>query len=200
MLKSLCTAALLGVLPLSAMAAAEIGKPAPDFSLTDIAGKSQALSAYRGKPVVLEWTNPGCPFVQKHYDSGNMQKLQTSAVKDGAVWITVNSGAEGKQGSMTPEEAQKITKEQRFAGTSYLLDADGTLGNSYGAKTTPHMFVIDKEGTLVYAGAIDSTPGVKQDEIKGAKNYVAAALAELKAGKPVSVASTQAYGCSVKYK
>ena len=180
-------------------AAQKTGEVAQDFKLTDMRGKTVQLSQFRGQPVVLEWHNPGCPFVQKHYDSGNMQRAQSAAKKAGAVWLTINSGAPGKQGHMTGPKAQKLSATQKHAASHYLLDARGVVGKAYGAKTTPHMYLIDKTGRLVYQGGIDDKPTANPADIKGARNHVTAAVAELAAGKPVSVAGSRPYGCSVKY-
>lgn len=175
------------------------GQPAQDFALTDMYGKTVKLSDYRGKTVVLEWNNPGCPFVQKHYRSGNMQKTQAAARADGAVWLTINSGAPGKQGYMTGSEAQNFVKTTNADPSDYLLDPKGVVGRSYDARTTPHMYIIDAAGTLVYQGGIDDKPTADVADIKTARNHVLAALGEMKAGKAVSVAETRPYGCSVKY-
>lgn len=175
------------------------GQAAGNFALTDMAGKTVKLSDYRGKTVVLEWNNPGCPFVQKHYNSGNMQKTQAAAKADGVVWLTINSGAPGKQGHMSPAEAQAFVAKAKAQPTDYLLDPKGVVGKGYDAKTTPHMYIVDAKGTLVYQGGIDDKPTADAADIAGARNHVLAALAEMKAGKPVSVAETRPYGCSVKY-
>ncbi|QNM82627.1 thioredoxin family protein [Sphingomonas sabuli] len=180
-------------------AANVIGKPAPNFTLPSIDGKQVSLSDYRGKTVVLEWTNPECPFVRKHYGSGNMQKTQATAIKDGAVWLSINSGAPGNQGHMTAAEAKGVVAKSGARPTAYLLDPSGKVGHAYDAKTTPHMYIINKSGTLVYAGGIDDKPSADQADIKTARNHVLAALAEIKAGKKVSVATARPYGCSVKY-
>ena len=176
-----------------------IGKAAPDFRVNDANGRPVSLADYRGKTVVLEWNNPDCPTVQAHYDSGNMQKTQAVAADDGVVWLTVNSSAEGKQGYMTPAEAKAFAASQASRRTAYLLDPKGELGRRYGATATPHMYVINAAGTLVYRGGIDDQPTTDKDEIAGARNLVLAALGDLKAGKPVSVPVSQPYGCSVKY-
>lgn len=201
MIKTLFLSAMavmaLSVAP--ALAAPEIGKPAPDFTGTDTKGVTHKLSDFKGKNVVLEWTNPGCPFVVKHYDSKNMQKLQEKYTAQDVVWLSINSSAIGKEGNMTPEESNQYITEKGAKATTRIIDADGTIGKLYDAKTTPHMFVIDKEGTLVYMGAIDSDSSFKPESIPGATNYVAAALDSLAAGKPVEVASTKPYGCGVKY-
>jgi len=175
------------------------GAPAGNFRLTDMTGKTVSLDQFRGRPVVLEWTNSGCPFVQKHYDSGNMQRTQAAAKASGAAWLTINSGAPGKQGHMTGLEARAYVAKTKAQPTAYLLDPAGKVGRGYAAKTTPHMYVIDAEGVLRYQGGIDDKPTADKADITGARNHVTAALGELKAGKPVSVAETRPYGCSVKY-
>jgi peroxiredoxin len=183
----------------SAHAAAVVGQPAPDFTLGDAKGARHALSSYKGKLVVLEWVNYDCPFVKKHYDSGNMQELQRAYSARGVVWLSINSSAPGKQGNFAPAAIQSMFAERKAASTAYLIDSDGTVGRAYGAKTTPHMFVIDAAGTLVYAGGIDDKPSTDQADVAGAKNYVRAALDETLAGKPVSTPTSTPYGCSVKY-
>ena len=182
-----------------AIAAVVIGGAAPDFSLQDANGKTQTLSQYKGKTVVLEWNNPGCPFVQKHYSSGNIPQQQAVATRDGVVWLTINSGAAGKQGHLDTQGAQAFIAQYHAAPSAYLFDADGKVGRLYGAKTTPHMYVIDGGGTLRYMGGIDSIASTDKDDLAKATQYVPQALAELKAGKPVSVATSQPYGCGVKY-
>jgi len=179
--------------------AAEVGRPAPDFTLTDIAGKTHTLADYRGKTVVLEWVNQECPFVVKHYASGNLPATQRAATADGVVWLTINSGRPGAQGDFEPARVEKWAKEHSAAYTAYFRDQDGKVGRLYGAKTTPHMYVIAADGTLVYNGAIDSIRSASQADVAKAENYVTSALAALKAGTPVKTASTQAYGCTVKY-
>jgi hypothetical protein len=176
-----------------------VGKAAPDFRAADVDGRLVGLADFRGKTVVLEWSNPDCPTVKKHYDSGNMQKTQAAAAAQGAVWLTINSSAEGNQGHMTPAEAKAFTAGQPSRRTAYLLDPKGEVGRAYGAKATPHLYVIDPAGTLVYNGGIDDKPTQDKADIAGARNHVLAALAELKAGKPVSVPTSRAYGCNVKY-
>jgi peroxiredoxin len=178
---------------------AVIGEKAPDFRATDSNGKTQNLASYKGKIVVLEWLNRQCPFVRKHYDSGNMQKLQKEYTGKGVIWFSVISSAPGKQGYCTPEEANSFFREKGAAATAVLLDTQGTVGKLYGAKTTPHMFIIDAAGVLVYDGAIDDTPSTNIADIATAKNYVQSALDEILAGKQVTVATSQPYGCSVKY-
>lgn len=184
---------------LMAMAAPKAGDVAPDFTATDSNGKAHKLSDYKGKFVVLEWTNSGCPFTRKHYLSGNMQNLQKQWTAKGVVWLTVLSSAPGKEGYMTAEQENSYLKDKNAAPTAALMDPAGNLGHLYGAKATPHMFVIDPKGKIVYNGAIDDHPSSDQGDIPGAKNYVSTALGEAMSGKAVTTASTEAYGCSVKY-
>jgi hypothetical protein len=193
--------AILAVLAAPAVQAADavIGERAPDFTAADSNGKNHTLSSYKGKIVVLEWLNHQCPFVKKHYGSGHMQELQKTYTGKGVIWLSVISSAPGKQGYLTPEEANSVTKEKGAAPTAVLLDPLGAVGKLYGAKTTPHMFIINADGVLVYNGAIDDTPSTDLADIATAKNYVQSALDELLAGKPVSEATSQPYGCSVKY-
>ncbi|MFV3073320.1 thioredoxin family protein [Niveispirillum fermenti] len=176
-----------------------IGQPAPAFTVTNVDGASVNLADYKGKLVVLEWTNHGCPFVRKHYDSGNMQALQKEATDQDIVWLAVISSAPGEQGHLSPADAKARMQEERWAASTILLDPEGTMGRAYDAKTTPHMYIIGTDGTLLYNGAIDDKPTAKQEDIKGARNHVREALAEIRAGKPVSMASTKPYGCNVKY-
>lgn len=178
---------------------APVGSAAPDFALSSLEGKPVKLSDYQGKYVVLEWVNPGCPFVQKHYDSGNMPQLQQEATSQGVVWLTVDSTKPSSEGSQSGQQLAKWLQSKGAAPSVAMLDADGKVGKLYAAKTTPHMFIIDPKGTLIYAGAIDSIRSTEQADIKKATNYVKVALAEARAGKPVSAPSTQAYGCSIKY-
>jgi hypothetical protein len=185
--------------PALAFADAELGKTAPDFAATDIEGHAQGVARYQGKIVVLEWNNPGCPFVHKHYDSKNMQALQADAAKKGVVWLTINSSATGKQGAMEIGEAQKYVKEQGAVPTSYILDSKGVIGHLYGASATPHMFVIDAAGNVAYMGAIDDNNSANAADALTAHNYVKAAYDALLAGKTPETTSTSAYGCSVKY-
>ncbi len=180
-------------------AAPVVGEPAPNFTAIDTNGVEHSLSDFKGKNVVLEWSNHECPFVVKHYEPGNMQKLQKEATENGTVWITIVSSAKGKQGAVNAAEANKIMEEVGAMSTARILDPSGEIGKLYKAKTTPHMFVINKEGILAYAGAIDSDSSMSQESIKGATNYVMDALAALDAGEEVKVASTKPYGCSVKY-
>lgn len=203
MLKYGFIAALMGLLVTAclpdAKATVEIGEPAPAFTATDTNGKTHSLSDFPGKIVVLEWNNPDCPYVKKHYDSGNMQKLQNKYTGEDVVWLTINSGAAGKQGNMNAEQANAYIAESGAKQTAYLLDPMGEIGTLYGAKTTPHMYVINAEGTLVYNGAIDSDDTTKAEAIPAATNYVAAAIDALKAGQAVEVATSKPYGCGVKY-
>lgn len=192
------TALSLAAVP--AIADVAVGQPAPDFSATDSQGRAQTLSQYKGKTVVLEWNNPGCPFVQKHYSSGNLPKQQADAVKDGVVWLTINSGAAGKQGHLDAKGAQEFLAQYHATPSAYLFDGDGKIGHAYGAKTTPHLYVIDDSGTLRYMGGIDSIASADKDDLAKATQYVPQVLAELKAGKTVSVPTSEPYGCSVKYK
>ena len=189
---------VLCLAPLSAFAAS-VSEPAPAFTLTDTHGQSHSLADFRGKTVVLEWTNAECPFVKKHYDSGNMQKQQADAVAAGVVWLTINSGAPGKQGHVSGEQANAIQSNWKAANTAYLIDADGTVGRAYDAKTTPHMYVIDKDGVLRYNGAIDSIASADKGDLANAVQYVPAALAAVADGKAPDPALTRPYGCSVKY-
>ncbi|MBI1326333.1 MAG: redoxin domain-containing protein [Alphaproteobacteria bacterium] len=182
-----------------AFATPEVGKPAPDFKALDIEGHEIALSALQGKTIVLEWTNHGCPFVKKHYESGNMQALQKEATDNGVIWVSIVSSAEGKEGHIDAAKAKALKEEQGANFTHKILDASGELGRKYDAKTTPHMFVIDQDGVLVYAGAIDDNKSAQQDVIPTSKNYVREALNALKEGKKPETASTEPYGCSVKY-
>lgn len=174
------------------------GQKATDFKLTDADGKTVQLSDFKGKTVVLEWNNPGCPFVQRHYQ-GNMQKTQAAAKAGGVVWLTINSGAPGKQGHVDGAGAKKWVGDQKAVPAHYLLDPRGIVGKGYAAKTTPHMYIIDEQGVLRYQGGIDDKPAARVEEMGSARNHVTAALGEMKAGKPVSVATSQPYGCSVKY-
>jgi len=199
MKKALAGLSIIVIMALVALAAPKPGDEAPAFSATDSNGQSHNLTDYKGKYVVLEWTNSGCPFTVKHYASGNMQKLQKEWTSRGVVWLTVLSSAAGKQGYKTAAEENAYVKEMNASPTAVLMDPNGKLGHMYGAKTTPHMFVIDPSGKVIYAGAIDDRPTTDRDDIAGAKNYVNAALTEALSGKPVMTATTQPYGCSVKY-
>ena len=184
---------------LCALAAPKPGEQAPAFTATDSNGKTHQLSQYRGKFVVLEWTNSGCPFTRKHYATGNMQKLQREWTAKGVIWLTVLSSAPGQQGYKTAGEENDYLKQVSAAPTAVLMDPSGTVGHLYGAKTTPQIIVIDPAGKIVYDGAMDDKPTTDMDDVPHAKNYVEAALTEATSGKPVTTPSTQPYGCSVKY-
>lgn len=191
--------AAVGLLGAGAQAAPSIGEPAPAFTETAADGTQKSLSDYAGKIVVLEWTNHDCPFVRKHYDTGNMQALQERARGDDIVWLTVISSAPGEQGHVDGAQAEQIAAEAEASPSAILLDPDGTMGRAYDAKTTPHMYVIDRDGRLVFMGGIDDRPTTKKADVKGANNHVAAALEDLAADRPVKISSTRPYGCSIKY-
>jgi peroxiredoxin len=203
MMKILKILAIIALMAASATAfaknKAEIGKMAPNFTLTDSKGETHNLSDFKGKYIVLEWINFDCPFVVKHYDSKNMQKLQKKMTGKDVVWLTICSSADGKQGHFGNDEINKRIKELGGNMTAYLVDESGEVGRMYGAKTTPHMYIINPDMNLIYQGAIDDKPSTNQADIKGAKNYVEAALMEAWDGKEVSESSTKPYGCSVKY-
>jgi peroxiredoxin len=189
------------LLPVASHAqAAKVSAPAPGFTATDSHGQSHSLDQYHGKFVVLEWHNQGCPFTRKHYESGNMQNLQKEWTGKGVVWFTVISSAPGEQGYVTPGQENNYLSKMHAAPTAALLDPDGKLGRLFNAKTTPDMYIIDPQGTLIYSGAIDNRPTPDVDDIKGADNYVSDALAAAMSGKPVASPYTRAYGCSVKYR
>lgn len=192
-LTALCTGGLF------AAGTPKVGAPAPGFTLTDSNGKTHSLGDFKGKYVVLEWFNPGCPFVVKHYKSENMQKLQKEFTGKEVVWLTIDSSASGKQGSLSPAEANKQMSDWKMHPTALLLDGDGKVGHEYGATNTPHMYVINPKGGLIYTGAIDDKPTANPDDIAGANNYVKAALEESMAGKTVATPTSKAYGCSIKY-
>lgn len=187
----------LSTLPL--LAQVNTSSPAPDFTLTDTNGAEHRLSDFKGKYIVLEWLNPDCPFVVKHYGGGNMQQLQKNYTEKGVIWLSINSSAPGKQGHYAPSELNDWAKRSNVAATAILLDGSGQVGQLYGAKTTPHMFIINPEGVLIYQGAIDSINSADPAVISNAQNYVRSALDEAMSGKPVTVPATKAYGCSVKY-
>ena len=200
MIRSCFAAVAAAVFAVGVQAAAVVGEAAPAFTLTDIKGASHSLSDFKGKTVVLEWVNPECPFVVKHYEkSGNIPALQKSATADGVVWLSINSAAAGKQGDYDAAKVAAWSEKTKAAPTAYLRDSDGKVGKAYGAKTTPQIYVINAEGTLVYNGAIDSIRSADAADIAKAENFATAALAAVKAGKPVEKATTQPYGCSVKY-
>ena len=180
-------------------AQAVVGQPAPAFQATDVNGKPVQLSDFAGKHVVLEWFNPGCPFVQKHYNSGNMPATQKAALSKGVVWISINSDARGPGDKKATSAFTSWLKTKGASPTAVVLDGTGTIGKAYGARATPHMFVINPQGRLVYAGAIDSKPSTNPEDIKTATNYVGQALNESMAGKAVSKPRSQAYGCSIHY-
>jgi len=185
---------------LAAHAAPAVGQPAPDFTLTDVNGQKHSLSEYKGKTVVLEWVNPECPFVQKHYQgSGNLPATQKAAVADGAVWLQINSGHDGAQGDYDAKDVKAWQTQNGVAATAYLRDQDGKVGKAYDARHTPTLYVVKPDGTLAYAGGIDDINSTDASDIPKATNYVKAALSDLKAGRPVAKATTKAYGCSVKY-
>jgi peroxiredoxin len=198
-LAALTVAAAFAVAP--AMAEVTIGQPAPDHTFKDINGVEHSIAGFKGKTIVLEWTNPGCPFVQKFYKGGDMQKFQAETLVDtDVVWIAVNSSADGKEGSFaTDEEAKKAVEAAGFKGTAYVRDPSGAFGKLYGAKTTPHMFVIDTKGNVAYAGAYDSIKSADGADIAKAENYVDSALNALAAGEMPETTSTEPYGCGVKY-
>ncbi len=201
-MKSLLSLALgvaLSIAAPLATAAATVGQAAPAFTLTDSNGTAHSLSDFAGKTVVLEWFNHECPFVKKHYGAGNMQRQQDAAETKGVVWLLVNSSAPGKQGHVDGAKGNAILAEWKSTPAALLLDHDGKVGNAYGAKTTPHMFVIDGAGIVRYNGAIDSTPSADASDIPSSTQFVEAALGDLAANRPVARGTTQPYGCSVKY-
>lgn len=198
-MKSFLTALSLLAVTGSALAAAVVGQPAPVFSAADTAGKTVSLAAFKGRHVVLEWVNPGCPFVRKHYDSDNMQATQKAATANGVVWLAVNSTSSQHGDYLAPTQMAAWMRGHAAAASATLMDEDGSVGRAYGARTTPHMYVIDPQGRLVYAGAIDSKPSANPADIASATNHVNAALADLLAGRPVATPATRPYGCSVKY-
>ncbi len=200
-LGALTTGVAAGVLtrPRASWAAAKVGEPAPAFTATATAGSPVSLADYRGKLVILEWTNHECPYVRKHYETGNMQALQKEATGQGVVWLTIISSAPGSQGYVTPAEADELTATRKAVPTAVLLDPKGGVGHLYGATNTPHMYLVDKAGLLVYAGAIDDKPTTRRADVQGANNYVRAALESVAAGQPVKTPVTRAYGCTVKY-
>jgi peroxiredoxin len=190
---SLSTGAVL------AQSAAKVGAPAPAFQAVDVEGKTRNLQEFAGKTVILEWTNHDCPYVRKHYNSATMQTLQKDMAREGIVWLSVISSPVGEQGHVSAAQAKELTVKRDAAPAGILLDPDSKVARAYGAQTTPHMYIIDPKGTLAYMGAIDDRPTAAASSLEGAKSYVRQAIAELKAGKPVSEASTKAYGCVVKY-
>ena len=199
-MKALLEAMLLGLALASGSAfAASVGQAAPSFSATDSSGKAVSLADFKGRTVVLEWVNPECPYVRKHYDSANMQATQKAATATGVVWLSVNSTHPGHVDFKQPAEMAAWTKSQAAAPTSTLMDGDGKIGRAYAARTTPHMYIVDAKGTLVYAGGIDDKASANPADVKSAKNLVNAALGDVLGGKAVAQPVTRAYGCSVKY-
>jgi glutathione peroxidase-family protein len=198
-MKSILLTTIVSAFALVAATAAEIGQAAPAFDAKDLNGKTVTLGDLQGKVVVFEWVNFGCPFVKKHYGSGNMQKLQADYTAKGAVWITVNSTAKGKEGYQEAAKMAEIAKENGDKSTHFILDPDGKIGKAFGAKVTPHMFIVNKEGKLAYDGAIDSMATAKQDDVAAADKLFANALDAVLAGKEVVNAKNQPYGCGVKY-
>jgi len=185
--------------PQAAIAAAPAGKSAPSFTLKDTMGRTRSLSQFKGRYVVMEWLNHDCPFVKAQYAGGNMQKLQRAARSKGAVWLSIASSASGKQGHYNGSQANALTRSKKAMPSAVLLDASGKVGRLYGAKTSPHMFVINPQGKVIYNGALDNNPTTDQASVPGATNYVMAALTQAKKGQKVSLAATQPYGCSIKY-
>ncbi|HSQ11309.1 MAG TPA: thioredoxin family protein [Burkholderiaceae bacterium] len=183
----------------SAVAAVTAGQPAPAFKGTDVSGKPVTLADFKGKYVVLEWNNPNCPFVMKHYDSGNMQALQKRYGADNVAWISVNSTSDSHSDYMSPERLAAWFKQQNAAPAAVLMDTKGEIGRAYGAKVTPHMYIVDPKGTVIYAGAIDDKRSANPADVKSATNYVTAAMTDARSGKPVATASSSAYGCTIKY-
>ncbi len=205
---SRCTSALLAatciavpaLLAGQAHAMAAVGQPAPAFTLQDTSGKTRSLAEFKGKTVVLEWVNPGCPFVRKHYDSANMPGLQQEFTAKNVVWLAVNSTEKAASDYLAPQQLAGWMRDKSSAATATLMDEDGTVGKAYGARTTPHMYIVNPQGTLVYAGGIDSIASARASDIKTATNYVRQGLNEALGGKPISAATTQPYGCTIKYK
>jgi len=198
-MKSLLFAAALALTAGPALAAATVGQAAPNFTAVDASGKTVTLADFKGRHVVLEWVNPGCPYVRRHYDSANMQGTQKEATSKGVVWLAVNSTSQDSGDYLAPAAMAQWMQTQKAVATVTLMDADGQVGRAYGARTTPHMYIVNPAGTLVYAGAIDDQPRASLADTPKANNHVKVALAESLAGKAVSTPSTRAYGCSVKY-
>lgn len=196
----LVSALILSAALFSGAHAATVGQSAPDFTLKDLNGKTVRLSDYRGRHVVLEWNNPGCPFVVKHYRSGNMQTLQKEAAAKSVVWLAINSTEPAHGDYLSPAQLARWMGEQQAAPTATLMDEDGRVGQAYAARVTPHMYIVDPQGKLTYAGGIDSIPSARMEDIRTATNYVRTGLAEALAGKSLSRATSQAYGCSIKYR
>lgn len=193
------SSALPALTPRLAQAAASVGQPAPDFTLTDTAGKPVKLSQFKGKPVVLEWNNPGCPFVRKHYN-GNLQALQKDFTQRGVVWLAINSTRDDSPDHLSPPQLARWMTDKGASPSATLIDEDGKVGHAYGARVTPHMYIVNAQGLLVYAGGIDSIPSARVADIEKATNYVRQGLGELLAGQALSQATTLPYGCSIKFK
>ena len=193
-------ATMLGLSATAVRAAPSVGQPAPAFSLTDTAGKTVQLADFRGRHVVLEWVNPGCPYVRKHYSSANMQGTQKDVTAQGVVWLAINSTENASIDYLAPAQMGRWMQSQQATATHTLMDEDGTVGKAYGARTTPHMYIVDPAGKLIYAGGIDSVPSSRVDDIKTAVNYVKQGVREALAGQPIRAATTRPYGCSIKYK
>lgn len=200
--RTLVTTVAMAALGLAANthAAPSVGQQAPDFTLTDTAGKTVRLSDFKGKMVVLEWFNPGCPYVRKHYNSANMQGTQKETTAKGVVWLAINSTESGSYDYIAPPQLARWVTEQKAAPTQTLMDEDGVVGKAYGARTTPHMYIVSPQGTLIYAGGIDSIASSRPDDVKTAVNYVKQGVREALAGQALSNATTRPYGCSIKYK
>lgn len=194
-----CAGLVLATGAAFAQSAAKVGAPAPAFQAVDADGKTRSLSEFAGKTVILEWTNHDCPYVRKHYNSATMQTLQKDMARDGIVWLSVISSPVGEQGHVDPATAKELSVKRDAAPAAILLDPNSKVARAYGATTTPHMYIVDPKGTLAYMGAIDDKPSASAASLTGAKSYVRQAVAELKAGRPVSEAATRAYGCAVKY-
>ncbi len=197
--RTLLAVALAAATAAPALAAPQIGQPAPAFTAVDANGRTRSLAEFRGKTVVLEWTNQDCPYVKKHYESGNMQALQRRLTGEGVVWLTLTSSAPGKQGHVDAATANRLTRERNAAPSAFLLDPQGAVGRAYDARTTPHMYVVDPKGRLAYMGAIDDKPTSAKADVAGARNYVLAAVADVRAGRAVAQPVNRPYGCSVKY-
>ncbi len=199
--RSLFALALLGPIVLATCGAhaATLGQPAPDFQLKDTSGKTVRLADFKGRHVVLEWNNPGCPFVRKHYNAANMQALQKEAAAQGVVWLAINSTETGSGDYLAPAQLARWMREQQAAPAATLMDEDGAVGKAYGARVTPHMYIIDPQGRLIYAGGIDSIASSRAADIKIATNYIRQGLGEALAGKPLSAPASPPYGCSIKY-
>lgn len=200
MLKRLYASLCLGAALLAGAQAATVGQTAPEFTLKDVNGKTVRLSDYRGRHVVLEWNNPGCPFVRKHYDSGNMQALQKEAAASNVVWLAINSTEPSHGDYLSPARLGRWMSEQKASPAATLMDEDGSAGRAYAARVTPHMYIVDPQGKLVYAGGIDSIPSARAEDIRSATNYVRNSLGEALAGKTISQPTTRAYGCTIKYR